>query len=188
MFQNNFGDTVFGIGFLIAAVYNGATSMGYLRKFGSYSRSLKIWEDPELEIADAKDYIKKFDKELKTHAPVVLRGVAIHREYDERVKLGLPNSEDFKQLDLYVKTTEISHGYIKDITVKVFVVTPSWNLRNFGHLCFWDDFYCPIHKVIKPVFKKNFYFIILTFFSNSLKMYVFNWNKLEYKQINFHQL
>ena len=38
------------------------------------------------------------------------------------------------------------------ITVKAFVVTPSWNVRNLGHLCFWDDFYCPIHKVIKPVF------------------------------------
>ena len=33
-----------------------------------------------------------------------------------------------------------------------FIVTPSWNVRNCGHLCFWDDFYYPIHKVIKPVF------------------------------------
>ena len=40
----------------------------------------------------------------------------------------------------------------ESITLKAFVVTPSWNVRNFGHSCFWDDFYCPIHKLIKLVF------------------------------------
>ena len=40
----------------------------------------------------------------------------------------------------------------KKNTVKAFVVTPSWNVRNFGHLCFWADFYFLIHIVIKPVF------------------------------------
>ena len=35
--------------------------------------------------------------------------------------------------------TELPLYYIMNemITVKAFVVTPSWNVRNFGHLCFF---------------------------------------------------
>ena len=59
---------------------------------------------------------------------------------------------------------------VEVITVKAFVVTPHgmWEILVIN--IFKKIFY-PIHKLIKLAFKNIF--IILTFFSNSPKMYVF---------------
>ena len=70
------------------------------------------------------------------------------------------------------------------IAVKAFVVTsfavtslcrnPLMKCAKVWSLIFLRRFFfCLIHKLIKIVFQRKFFFIILTFFSNSLKMYVF---------------
>ena len=38
------------------------------------------------------------------------------------------------------------------ITVKAFVVTPHEMCEILVINLFWDDFYCPVHKLIKIVF------------------------------------
>lgn len=115
MFENNFGDTVLGVGALIAALYNGVSWYGYVRRLNIYTNALKTCEDSELKTYKVDDYLNSYDTQQRPSRPVVLEGLAVHRDYQERLRLGSNNSEDFKKLDFYVKTSEISHGFLKDI-------------------------------------------------------------------------
>ena len=60
------------------------------------------------------DYLTKYDKQDKERRPVHLTGDVMHKAYAERLSQGVAENKGYDQLDLYVKTTDISHGFRSD--------------------------------------------------------------------------
>ena len=109
--DNSFNNLLMGVVCLCGTIYYGGKTIHAGLKLRKHRESLHILEKNDKQYDDVDSLLNNNDLKSLNNQLVFLKGKAFHKLIDERKAMGIKITPDYKNLDLFVKTTEYSHGF-----------------------------------------------------------------------------